>query len=98
MTDHVVNDDTKNRYVLMRGDQELGEAEYELRDGTIRFVHTTVPDIGERGLASKLITAALDEVRADGSRKVVPICPFVQGFFRKNAEYQDLLAEPLAAD
>lgn len=91
MEDHVVNDAENNRYVLMRGEQVLGEAEYELDDRVIRFVHTSVPDIGEKGLGSKLASGALDGVRADGTRSVVAICPFIRGYIDKHEEYQDLL-------
>ena len=48
------------------------------------------PELGGRGIGSKLIRGALDQVRADGL-KVIPECPFVKAFIEKNAEYQDLL-------
>jgi predicted GNAT family acetyltransferase len=39
---------------------------------------------------SKLITGALDQMRADGL-KVIAHCEFVKAFFAKNAAYEDLL-------
>jgi len=93
--DVVVDDPENSRYILKRGDRVLGETVYELAERSIRFVHTGVPDIGEKGLGSKLVAGALDDVRADGSRKVIAICPFVRGFIARHEEYQDLLLRPL---
>jgi uncharacterized protein len=48
------------------------------------------PELGGKGIGSKLIRGALDSVRADGL-KVIPQCPFVKAFIEKNPDYQDLL-------
>ena len=69
----------------------ISEMTYKSTDGVITFVHTEVPpELGGRGIASKLIRGALDQVRADGL-KVIAQCPFVKAFIEKNAAYQDLL-------
>jgi uncharacterized protein len=53
--------------------------------------HTEVPPaLGGKGIGSKLIKGALDQVRADGL-KVIAQCPFVKAFIEKNSGYQDLL-------
>jgi len=93
--DRVVHDEANHRYVLMRGDKELGREEYDLDDGVIRFLSTIVPDTGERGLGGKLVAGALDDVRARGDLHLVPVCPFVKRYIEKNEQYQDLLAAPL---
>jgi len=51
------------------------------------------PELGGKGIGSKLIRGALDQVRLDGL-KVIPECPFVKAFIEKHADYQDLLAGP----
>lgn len=64
---------------------------YKLADGVITFVHTEVPpELGGRGIGSRLVKGALDEVRRQGL-KVVAQCPFVGGFIAKHPEFQDLL-------
>ena len=64
---------------------------YKIEGNVITFIHTEVPpELGGRGIGSKLIRGALDQVRADGL-KVIAQCPFVKAFIEKNAEYQDLL-------
>jgi len=42
-----------------------------------------------QGLAGTLVRFALDDVRALGKR-VVAICPYVDGFIERNPEYRDL--------
>jgi uncharacterized protein len=48
------------------------------------------PELGGKGVGSRLIKGALDQVRAEGL-KVIPQCPFVKAFIGKNADYADLL-------
>ena len=67
-------------------------AAYQLEDDTIVFTHTIVPKAIEgRGVASRLIRGALDQVR-DRGLKVVPQCPFVAAYIKRHPDVQDLLA------
>ncbi len=91
------NDVTKNgaesRYEVRVGDDLIGLAEYVVDDGIITFTHTEVsPAFEGHGIGSTLIRAALDDVRATGDLRVVPLCPFVRAFIQRHAEYADLLA------
>jgi predicted GNAT family acetyltransferase len=89
MTD-VVNDKPQHRYELTV-DGHLAAAYYELAGGVITFVHTEVPpELGGKGVGSKLIQGALDQVRA-GGLTVIAQCPFVKGWIGKHPEYADLL-------
>ena len=89
MTD-VVNNNPKHRYELAV-EGHIAATYYSLADGIITFIHTEVPpELGGKGIGSKLIKGALDQVRADGL-KVIPECPFVKAFIENHAEYQDLL-------
>ena len=86
----IVNNSEKHRYELAV-DGHIAATYYEISGGVITFVHTEVPpELGGKGIGSKLIRGALDQVRADGL-KVIPQCPFVKAFIEKNADYQDLL-------
>jgi uncharacterized protein len=90
-TNEVVHDPSQHRYQLTV-DGHIAATYYEIGGGVITFVHTEVPpELGGKGIGSKLIKGALDQVRADGL-KVVAQCPFVKAFIDKNAAYQDLLA------
>jgi len=64
---------------------------YRKTDGAITLVHTEVPpELGGRGIGSKLVQGALDQVRAAGM-KVIADCPFVKAWIGKHPEYKDLL-------
>ena len=43
------------------------------------------------GVGSTLAREALDDVRRDGSRKVLPLCPFIKGWIAHHEDYQDLV-------
>jgi uncharacterized protein len=87
----VVNNPSQHRYQLTV-DGHTAATYYRMADGAITFVHTEVPpELGGKGVGSKLIRGALDQVRADGL-KVVAECEFVKAFIGKNAACQDLLA------
>jgi predicted GNAT family acetyltransferase len=89
MTD-IVNNKTEHRYELAV-DGHLAATCYEIADGVITFVHTKVPpELAGKGVGSRLIKGALDQVRAEGL-KVIAQCPFVKAFIDKNAAYHDLL-------
>ena len=89
MTD-TVNNPAKHRYELAI-DGHIAATYYKIEDGVITFVHTEVPpELGGKGIGSKLIKGALDQVRAAGL-KVIAQCPFVKAYIEKHAEYAHLL-------
>ena len=89
MTD-VVNNKAQHRYELAV-DGHIAATYYTIAGGDITFMHTEVPpQLGGKGIGSKLIKGALDQVRADGL-KVIAQCPFVKAYFEKHSEYADLL-------
>jgi predicted GNAT family acetyltransferase len=90
MNDVVSNNPAQHRYELTV-EGHVAAAHYELAGGVITFVHTDVPaELSGRGIGSKLIKSALDQVRADGL-KVIAQCPFVKGWIGKHSDYADLL-------
>ena len=89
-TSDVVNNSSQHRYQLTV-DGHIAATYYEIGDGVITFVHTEVPpELGGKGIGSKLIQGALDQVRA-GGLKVIAQCPFVKGYIDKHQDYADLL-------
>jgi predicted GNAT family acetyltransferase len=86
----IINNKAKHRYEL-DVDGHIAATYYTLADGVITFVHTEVPpELGGKGIGSKLIKGALDQVRADGL-KVIAECPFVKAYIEKHSDYADLL-------
>ena len=89
MTD-VVNNRAQHRYELTV-DGHLAATYYKVSGDVITFVHTEVPpELGGKGVGSRLVQGALDQVRAEGL-KVIAECPFVKAYIGKHAEYGDLL-------
>lgn len=81
----------KNRFEIELGDGSFAIAEYRLYPGKIMFTHTEVPPAHEgRGLATMLVQAALASARERGL-KVIPVCPFVAAYIKKQPKEQDLL-------
>jgi len=90
MTEAVQNNTTKHRYEL-EVEGHIAASYYLMSDGVITFTHTEVPkELEGKGIGSRLVKGALDQVRANGL-KVVPQCPFVKGYIGKHPEYADLL-------
>jgi uncharacterized protein len=72
---------------------QLAVADYEIEGDSIIFSHTEVPRaLRGRGIASRLIRAALESAREQGL-KVVPACSFVRAYMQAHPETQDLLAK-----
>lgn len=85
------NDDA-HRYEAFIDGEQVGFAEYQLTDQLIVFTHTEVEDRCEgMGVGSALAREALDDVRRDGSRKVLPLCPFIKSWIAQHEDYVDLV-------
>src|SRR5262245_6797475 len=90
MTDTVNNNTARHSFELeVEGRQAA--AYYEREGDVIIFKHTEVPaELGGKGVGSRLVKGALDQVRAEGLQ-VVAQCPFVNAWIGKNPAYADLL-------
>jgi predicted GNAT family acetyltransferase len=90
MVNEVSDNPAHHRYEL-EVEGHLAKTYYRIEDGIITFVHTEVPpELGGKGVGSRLIKGALAQVRARGL-KVIAECPFVKGYIEKHPEYADLL-------
>lgn len=91
-TDTVVHDVSGSRFLLMRGERQIGEAGYVTEDdGKIVFTHTNVDlDLKEKGLGSILVKGALDQMRSATDARIGATCPFVVSYLERHPEYEDL--------
>jgi uncharacterized protein len=90
----VVDNAEERRYGLWVGDARAGIIEYEQAPGIVVLMHTEVDSAFEgRGLATKLIAGAIEDVRARGL-KLVPVCPFVRAYLRRHPEDRELVVRP----
>jgi predicted GNAT family acetyltransferase len=89
MTD--VNDNKAQQRFELNVEGHIAAAYYEIAGGVLTFTHTEVPkELEGKGIASKLVKGALEQVRAKGF-KVIAQCPFVSAYLGKHPEYADLL-------
>ena len=88
----VRNNPEESRYEARVDGELAGFSEYHLTKSSIVFTHTKVFDEFEgHGVGSALARGALDDVRSQGERDVVPVCPFIHGYIDDHAEYADLV-------
>lgn len=88
----VVDNRERTRFEAKVGDEVAGFAEYQLTEKLIIFTHTEVDPRREgEGIGSALARVALDTVRAEGKRQVLPLCPFIKGWIERHRDYADLV-------
>ncbi|MCW2989194.1 MAG: hypothetical protein JWM24_2132 [Solirubrobacterales bacterium] len=81
----------RQRFELRVDGQLAGFAQYRAEPGQIAFIHTEIGDRYEgQGLASRLISFALDDARRRGLA-VLPFCPFVNDYIQRHRKYADLV-------
>lgn len=83
----IARNDEEHRYEVWAGDALAGFSEYRERGDRTVFTHTEVDRaFGGQGLGTALARAALDDV-VRRERVIVPLCPFIAAYLRKNARY-----------
>ena len=92
------NNPDRPRYEVLDGDTVIGQAAYvDDGEGHRIFYHTVIDKAyGGQGLAGRLAAHALDETVADGL-KIVPVCPFIKKYVRKNTQYAGSVQRPTPA-
>lgn len=90
MTD-IAHDPASHRFTI-NVDGDLGYLEYERAGEVMVITHTIVPPaIGGRGIAARLVQAALVHAREAGL-KVDPRCSYADAWMRRHPEYDGLRA------
>lgn len=88
----VTHDPDRHRFEAHLDGRLAGFADYQLTDELYVFTHTEVDRSFEgNGVGGSLARAALDHVREEGSRTVLAVCPFIQGWIHRHQDYADLL-------
>ena len=84
----VVHDPSRRRYRASVDGEAAGFVEYLLTDDLIVFTHTEVDRrFDGMGVGSAIARFALDDVRAEGRRRVLALCPFIKGWIERHREY-----------
>lgn len=87
----VTHEPDNERYALYLDDEVAGFAHYTETEHELVFDHTVVdPDHRGAGVASKLVKSALDDVRDNSTKRVVPTCSYVQAWIARHEDYSAL--------
>jgi len=90
MTD-IAHDPARRRFTTVV-DGQTGYVEYERTDDVMVITHTIVPSaIGGRGIAARLVQAALTHAR-EAALKVDPRCSYADAWMRRHPEFDGLRA------
>lgn len=88
----VRNNVEAGRYEARVDGEVVGFAEYQLTPKLVVFTHTEVDARFEgQGVGSAIARWALDDVAADGTRQVLPLCPFINGWIEHHEDYAPLV-------
>ena len=88
----VTRNDDEARYEAHIDGALAGFAQYQLTDELVVFTHTEVdPAFEGKGVGGALARFGLDDVRDEGKRKVMPLCPFIKGWIVKHPEYKSIV-------
>ncbi|MFM5903744.1 MAG: GNAT family N-acetyltransferase [Microbacteriaceae bacterium] len=92
MSATVTHNTELNRYEIWLDGEKVGHADYTRMPGEIHFVHTEVdPAHQGKQLAGILMQGAIDDVRANGKDKIVPVCSYTVMWMQRHPETHDLL-------
>ena len=89
----------KSRFELNDGADLLAFIDYKIgKSGNWYLVHTEVVHKEGKGIGVKIVRESL-QILEDHDTKLVPTCPFVKAYIKKNvATYRHLLADGVKLD
>jgi hypothetical protein len=92
MEETVIHDTIKSQFKIeIEGKESL--VDYLLEKNKMNLFHTyTHPDLRGKGLAAKVVSAALEYAK-NNNLKVIPGCSYVQDFIARNKEYEVLTSD-----
>ena len=89
MTGDVRDNAAEHRYEIRVGNDVAFLKYFDTRRGPRSLIHTEVPpSLQGKGIAGRLVKAALDDAQTRGLR-IVPVCPFVKSYLARHPEYSD---------
>ena len=81
----ITDDQTASRFQL-RADGLVAELIYRRNGKRLVLIHTGVPpELEGRGIAGRLVSAALDRAAQDGFT-IVPVCPFARAWLERHPD------------
>jgi uncharacterized protein len=88
----ITRNDDDRRYEARLDGELAGVSMFQLTDELVVITHTEVDERFEgHGIGSALARFALDDMAADGRRRVLPLCPFVKDWIGRHPDYHPLV-------
>ncbi len=88
----VIDNVTDNQYEIHTGDF-IPKIKYIKSGGKIFLTHTEVPkQLQGKGIGNLLVKEVLEDINQKGLR-LVPLCPFVSAYIRRNPEWNFLVSK-----
>jgi predicted GNAT family acetyltransferase len=88
------NETDAKRYAMRIDGELVGVLDYSILGGAISLTRAfTVPAYRGRGLAAQLVEFAVNDIEANTSLKVVPMCWYVADWFELHPERAGLLQQ-----
>jgi uncharacterized protein len=82
----VLDNSDEHRFEAFLDDELAGYIVYRAEPRVITLLHTEVdPAFEGRGIGSRLVAAALDDIRSR-DLELLPICPFVRSYITRHPE------------
>lgn len=92
MAQEFTHEPDANRYVLRTDGEIVAVVDYTINANSISFTRTyTNPGKRGRGHAAEIVKYAADDVEAQSSRRIIPMCWYVAQWFDKNPDRAELL-------
>jgi predicted GNAT family acetyltransferase len=92
MDDLPIHHDIAARKFIALVDGHTGSMDYVREGDVVTITHTLVPpEIGGRGVAARLVEAAIAYARGEGL-KIEPRCSYAAAWFARHPELADLRA------
>jgi predicted GNAT family acetyltransferase len=93
MSKSIVHEPDASRYALYIDGALVAVADYAVNGNSISFHHTfTNPRFRGQGLAGEVVAFAMDDVESTSSRRVLPMCWYVDDWFDAHPERAGLLS------
>ena len=88
---HKLFDNVDKKQYEFHIDTQIAKIEYIKAAGTIYLTHTEVPKALEgKGIAKELVLRALEDIEKK-ELTLVPLCPFVAAYIKRNPEWRKLV-------
>ncbi len=93
MTTEFAHEQDASRYTMTVDGELACVLDYRANDSAISMTRTfTVPTFRGQGLAGQLVEFAVNDIEANDSRRIVPMCWYVADWFQAHGERGALLS------